>query len=286
MLTRVTYSMVLTIDDSWHAKKESSLHGTLEDGTLPFHSIFALGHAIDVHQRLYGSMSQISAHTSFLAKYLYDCISTLTHFNQQPVCHVYKDPEAVYGDPKTQGATIAFNVQGPDGQLVPFREVEKAANWSNVYIRSGTLCNPGGIATFLNLDAAKLKFAYAQGHRCNSPSAAVQGKYMGVVRVSLGAMSTLSDVNRFLQFLRENYVIDAPWIPTDTLISRVDSQPQAALQCSTTIETGGKTRKLVRRIASRLRVENHDHSCDCRLCVRGFGSVSAIWSSNGRLAGE
>jgi molybdenum cofactor sulfurtransferase len=32
------------------------LHDGLEDGTLPFHSILALGIAIDTHLRLYGSM--------------------------------------------------------------------------------------------------------------------------------------------------------------------------------------------------------------------------------------
>lgn len=33
-----------------------NIHDGLEDGTLPFHSILALGIAIDIHYRLYGSM--------------------------------------------------------------------------------------------------------------------------------------------------------------------------------------------------------------------------------------
>jgi molybdenum cofactor sulfurtransferase len=33
-----------------------NIHDGLEDGTLPFHSILALGLAIDTHIRLYGSM--------------------------------------------------------------------------------------------------------------------------------------------------------------------------------------------------------------------------------------
>jgi molybdenum cofactor sulfurtransferase len=37
-------------------KKDATLHDALEDGTLPFHNIIALGCAIGVHLRLYGSM--------------------------------------------------------------------------------------------------------------------------------------------------------------------------------------------------------------------------------------
>lgn len=42
-----TVDMVLTREIQWHAKKASSIHELLEDGTLPFHSIVALASALD-----------------------------------------------------------------------------------------------------------------------------------------------------------------------------------------------------------------------------------------------
>ncbi|OCL13832.1 PLP-dependent transferase [Glonium stellatum] len=204
-----TVDMIISLGATWHAKKESSLHDRLEDGTLPFHSIFALGHALDVHQQLFESMSRISAHTAYLAKQLFDGMSALTHYNGLPVCRIYRDPEAIYGNPKTQGATIAFNILKPDGALVKFNEIEKSANDNGIYIRAGGLCNPGGIATFLQFDASRLKAAFAAGHRCSQPLVTIDGRPIGVVRVSLGAMSTLSDINTLLTFLRKNYVAES-----------------------------------------------------------------------------
>ncbi|RMX73066.1 hypothetical protein D0869_13980 [Hortaea werneckii] len=203
-----TVDMIISINDTWHAKKDSSIHERLEDGTLPFHSIFALDHAMNVHERLYGPnpMKFISMHTSQLGKQLYDGLSGLKHANGMPVCRIYKDDNAIYGDPTVQGSTIAFNVQLADGSMVGFEEVEEAADERNIYIRSGSLCNPGGMATYLEWSPAEMKAAYAAGHRCSNPTQIMLGKATGVVRASLGAMSTAADVQNFLKFIQEVYV--------------------------------------------------------------------------------
>jgi molybdenum cofactor sulfurtransferase len=206
-----TVEMVVTINDTWHAKKDASVHDRLEDGTLPFHSIFALDHAMNVHERLYGPnpMKFISHHTAQLGKMLYDGLSGLRHANGAPVCHIYKDDNAVYGDPSVQGATIAFNVHHADGSLVGFEDVEEAADDRNIFVRSGSLCNPGGVATYLNWSPAEMKAAFSAGHRCTHPIQIMLGKPTGVVRVSLGAMSTASDVRTLIRFLDEVYAGNA-----------------------------------------------------------------------------
>ncbi|KAJ9659566.1 hypothetical protein H2201_007315 [Coniosporium apollinis] len=201
-----TVDMVVSLNDTWHAKKDYSLHDQLEDGTLPFHSIFALDHAISVHQRLYGSMARISSHTAYLSKLLFDSLSTLAHLNGQPAIQIYKDDSAVYGDPKTQGATIAFNVLRADGTPIGYADVEKAADKHGIYVRSGGLCNPGGVATYLGWEPWEMKAAYTAGHRCSRPTQIVQGKLTGVVRASLGAMSTIADVERLVAFVTETYI--------------------------------------------------------------------------------
>jgi selenocysteine lyase/cysteine desulfurase len=154
-----TVNMVSVIGAAWHRSKalESSaasgssshgggggggggphaLHEGLEDGTLPFHSILALGEAIAVHKRLYGSMANVSRHTTRLARAMYAGMAGLRHPNGQAVCHIYCDDEDAFGDPAKQGATVAFNVFRQDGTYVPYSTVEGMANERRIYIRSG-----------------------------------------------------------------------------------------------------------------------------------------------------
>ena len=208
-----TVDMVVCMKEAWHARKDYTsddhyaLHDQLEDGTLPFHAIFALDVALDVHARLYGSMQRISSHTTYLAKRVYEGLLSVKHHNGVPVCRIYKESSATYGESRTQGATIAFNIQEPDRRLIPYSQVEKLANEHSLYVRSGGLCNPGGIAAYLDLEPWEMKRAYSAGHRCGHPTNIVSGKPTGVVRVSLGAMSTKSDVDKFLDFVRRTFAV-------------------------------------------------------------------------------
>ncbi len=204
-----TVNMVTVLHEASVQRKYGSLHDNLEDGTLPFHSIIALGCAIEVHRRLYGSMKAISNHTSYLAYRLYIGMTSLSHFNGRPLCLIYNDVpmRCAYGDPVTQGATIAFNIMRADGSFVGYSIVEKSANDSGIFLRSGGLCNAGGIATYLQVEPWQFKRAWSGGHRCGEGGTDVlNGKPTGVVRASLGAMTTLADIERFLDFLILEYV--------------------------------------------------------------------------------
>jgi selenocysteine lyase/cysteine desulfurase len=153
-----TVAMVSAIGGAWHLSKglensragrttgdgegegDGALHEGLEDGTLPFHSILALGEAIDVHAELYGSMENVSAHTTALARRLYEGMRRLRYGNGQPLCMVYKAAEGErtgYGDAGRQGATVAFNVFRADGGYESYSTVERLANERGVYVRSG-----------------------------------------------------------------------------------------------------------------------------------------------------
>ncbi|KXT10259.1 hypothetical protein AC579_6611 [Pseudocercospora musae] len=202
-----TVDMVIVVNDAWVDRK-SPLHSRLEDGTLPFTSIFALDIAIDIHKKLYGPtpMKYISMHTSRLIKKLYDELTSLRHTNGVPVVKIYKDLTSIFGESHLQGATIAFNVQKSIGGLVSYMDVEREANEKDIYVRSGSLCNPGGFATYLNWSPKELKEAWNWGHKCSEPEPEFQGKPLGVVRASLGAMSNETDLETFVKFLRETYV--------------------------------------------------------------------------------
>ena len=155
-----TVSMVSTVGGAWHMSKAlesgggaaggaaedeqhggAALHEGLEDGTLPFHSIMALGEAMDVHAELYGPMANVSAHTTALVRRMYLGMRALRYANGHPVCKIYEeegeDDDTGYGDAERQGATVAFNVFRADGGYESYATVERMANERGVYVRSG-----------------------------------------------------------------------------------------------------------------------------------------------------
>ncbi|KAJ5117487.1 hypothetical protein N7448_011119 [Penicillium atrosanguineum] len=198
-----TVDMVIASGAQWHAKKEASIHERFEDGTLPFHSIIALDAAIDTHQRLYGSMANISTHTGFLAKYVYDRLTPLRHFNNAKVCFIY---QSSYGDPTSQGPIIAFNLRNSQGEWVPKTEVEKQAAKQNIQLRSGSACNPGGTASLLGWTTSDLRRHYIAGLRCGDDNDVLEGRPTGILRISLGAMTNRKDVDSLICFIKDFYV--------------------------------------------------------------------------------
>ncbi|KAH7391943.1 pyridoxal phosphate-dependent transferase [Pyrenochaeta sp. MPI-SDFR-AT-0127] len=201
-----TVEMVVCLKEQWHAKKADSLHERLEDGTLPIHSIMALDSAMNIHGELYTSLEQVSKHTTYLAKDLYAGLLALRHGNNRSVCQIYKDPISQYGEPTTQGPIVAFNLQNQYGGWVSNAEVEKLAAIKNFQLRTGGLCNPGGVASSLGLEPWEMRENFSAGQRCGNDNDVIRGKPTGMIRVSLGAMSTLKDVHSFVAFVREFFV--------------------------------------------------------------------------------
>ena len=205
-----TVEMVVCLKEQWHAKKADSLHERLEDGTLPIHSIMALDSAMAVHKELFTSLERVSQHTSFLATKLYNELSSLRHVTGQGVCQIYKDPTSTYDNAATQGPIVAFNLRNETGGWVSNAEVEKLAAIKNFHLRTGGLCNPGGVASSLGLAPWEMHENFSAGQRCGNENDIMRGKPTGMVRVSLGAMSTLNDVDSFVAFVREFFVQSKP----------------------------------------------------------------------------
>ena len=213
--------------DTWHAKKDS-LHSQLEDGTLPFHNIVALGHAMNEHARLYGSMRDLSRHVQYLTGLCENRLRALRHWNGQDVCRLYGRSRPY--DAEGNGPVIAFNVQGANGDFVSATEIEKLCVIKSIQIRTGGLCNPGGIATHLSLGPAEIKKHHANGFHCGGDNDIVHGKPLGVVRISFGAMSSLQDVDKLLTFLMEYFV-------EGTEEDGVDTVPTQASDTKFTVES-------------------------------------------------
>ena len=201
-----TVEMVTVIREQWVSRRETNLHERLEDGTLPFHQIVALDSALAVHAEVYGCQSNITKHTCALAANLYKRLRALRHANGTPVCEIYKDPKSQYGNPKTQGPTVAFNIRNAQGGWVGKSDVEALAVARGIHLRTGGVCNPGGIANVCALEHWEMRRNFAEGMRCGDNFDVLGGKPTGVVRVSLGAMTTQDEVDQFLEFVEAIFV--------------------------------------------------------------------------------
>lgn len=201
-----TVESVTCTNESWHMRKQDSLHEQLEDGTLPIHSIVALGTAFDVHEKLFGSLDRISSHSSFLTNHLYEGLSSLRHANGLPVCTIYKDSRSSYQDASTQGPVVAFNIRNSNDEWVSNAEVEKLAAIRNIQFRTGGLCNPEGIASFLHLEPRDVRRNFFAGQRCGNENDIHEGKPTGAIRLSLGAMSNMQDITAVVRFVEEFFV--------------------------------------------------------------------------------
>jgi len=198
-----TVDMVLCGKEQWHVPKAQSLHESLEDGTLPFHNILALDAAFATHKQLYGSMDQIAKHTAFLAQKLYDGLAALRQPNSEPVCVMHSRGFNSKSTLHLQGPIIAFNLKNSFGAWVSNTEFEKLAAVRKFHIRSGGLCNPGGVAACLKLEPWEMRQNFSSGFRCSTEADIYGGKITGVIRASVGAMSTKSDVEAFISFVEE-----------------------------------------------------------------------------------
>jgi molybdenum cofactor sulfurtransferase len=183
--------------DSFHAPRKE-LHAALEDGTLPFHTILALDPALNHFARLFGTHRSVSRHTSLLTRLTHALLSSLRHDNGRSVCQIYSRPD--------HGPIIAFNLFSAQGSPIGFASFEKLSSLRNISLRTGGMCNPGGLEQYLNLHNWEVERNFEQGKVCGDDMDVVGGKNTGIIRVSFGACSRVEDVCSFVDFVKEFYV--------------------------------------------------------------------------------
>lgn len=200
-------TLASVLERSWHQSKGSlfekglDIRNALEDGTLPFHFILALGISTDVHQEIFGNMKNIPRHTSALTIVLYNRLLELCHEKGFPMVEIYCSPASTFGNPAKHDSTIAFHIRMSTGKYISYSEVEKHAD-IGIYIRSDGMCCPGGITRELKYSQWELLRANSAGHACGYNVVDIVGnKPTGVERVSLGAMTSMGEVDTFINFL-------------------------------------------------------------------------------------
>lgn len=89
---------------------------------------------------------------------------------------------------------------------MPNSFIEYAATKHRISLRTGCMCNPGGVAAILGIQAEMEHFYPGITFEDFEN---IVGRELGVVRLSLGLASDFSDVHHLLSFVREVVACDA-----------------------------------------------------------------------------
>lgn len=169
-----------------------------EDGTVNFLGIAAVPSALEFMAKV--GMGPISRHVSALSRDLHQRLRALRHRNGAPLVDLYGAAGADHG------ATIAFNVLDPAGQVIPYWHVEERAREMRVSLRGGCFCNPGAAERALGIDSdaladclriareRKVEFSHAWLAEC-------LGRPVGALRVSLGWGTNETDISRAVSLI-------------------------------------------------------------------------------------
>jgi selenocysteine lyase/cysteine desulfurase len=183
-------------DKHYPAQNEAAF----EDGTMDYLALPAveigLGHIEAI------GYDTIHERVRCLTGWLLDNLVALRHPNGQPLARVY-GPQTT----DRRGGTVTFNFYDAGGHPIDHRVVEERANAANISLRTGCFCNPGGGEIALGISGTELTSCFRQPKHQTHLTVddfrlCIDGKSSGAVRVSLGLVSNLTDVERFLAFAR------------------------------------------------------------------------------------
>jgi selenocysteine lyase/cysteine desulfurase len=169
-----------------------------EDGTLNYLTL----PAVEIGLRHIRQIGYDAIHTrvTCLVGWTLEKLCSLRHANGKPVVKIYGPVNSVQ-----RGGTIAMNFFDARGHFVDHLKVEERANRENISLRTGCFCNPGGGELALGLSAGELTTCFALKPRMEYQDfrRCIDDKSTGAVRVSVGLVSTFTDVYRLIQFAQE-----------------------------------------------------------------------------------
>ncbi|XP_014598699.1 PREDICTED: molybdenum cofactor sulfurase 1 isoform X1 [Polistes canadensis] len=192
----------VTLSSELFHVKRLNLHQRFEDGTVPFLSIISLQYGLDILSKI--TMKQISSHVFALARYLHHTLLRLRHDNGAPVVKIYSDNN--YEDPNLQGGIITFNILRSNGEYVGYMEVAHMAALFKIHLRTGCFCNPGACQRHLSLKNEDVLKNYDAGYVCGGTADLINGRPTGAVRISIGYMSMIEDIETLLQMITKCFV--------------------------------------------------------------------------------
>ncbi len=172
-----------------------------EDGTVDYLNLPAVTIGLDHVARV--GRRPVHDNVSALTGWLLTQLAELRHADGRPVVQVLGPVTS-----EQRGGTIAMVVRDRDGIAFDGRLVETLANRQRISLRSGCFCNPGAGEAALGLCKADLApwFGRSRTVTFDELSDGMRrdhGAVLAAVRASLGIVSDLEDVRRFLAFLEQ-----------------------------------------------------------------------------------
>ncbi len=169
-----------------------------EDGTLNYLSIPAVSSGLALLREV--GIETIAARVQGLTARILQELLALRHTNGRPLVRIYGPTTMV-----RRGGTVTFNLYDPEGHLLDYRRVEELATAEGIALRTGCFCNPGAGETAEGLTVEDVRAGLAEGDMTLPRFLRViqhrGGKSAGAIRASVGLVSNLEDVRRFVAFL-------------------------------------------------------------------------------------
>src|SRR6516225_1819064 len=171
-----------------------------EDGTLDYLALPAVEIGLQYLEAV--GIERIHERVRCLTGWLLHNLLPLRQSNGAPLVRLYGPPTT-----DRRGGIVTFNFYGADGLAIDHRVVERRANAAGISLRTGCFCNPGGGEIALGLTGTELSTCFRQPEHLTHMTVddfkvCIDGKSTGAVHVSLGMVSNVADVDRFIAFAR------------------------------------------------------------------------------------
>jgi selenocysteine lyase/cysteine desulfurase len=172
-----------------------------EDGTPNFLGIAAIPQGLDFLRSV--GIERIHERVVGLTARLLDILTSLDHENGRNAVELYGPRGS-----DDRGGTVAFNLLDPDGGVVPYGIVERAASEVKISLRGGCFCNPGAAEAAFGLtaeDAYRCFTSMPRGTFTLKRLADCLGNdvAVGALRASVGIATDDADLHRLATFLRD-----------------------------------------------------------------------------------
>jgi selenocysteine lyase/cysteine desulfurase len=192
----------VSVQGGWHRLVDNE--SAFEDGTLNFLGIPDVTTGLAWIGAI--GIDVIHLRVSCLTSWLLDCLAGLKHGNGAPMTRVY-GPR----DGRARGGVVAFNFLDPSGMVVDERAVARDTTAAGISVRTGCFCNPGAGEWAFGLTRQSVRGSLWRGflrrnmHTVDDYLEVIGLPSGGAVRVSLGLVSNLDDVERLLDFAHRTY---------------------------------------------------------------------------------
>jgi len=184
-------------------------HTGFEDGTVDYLGLPAVTIGLN-HLRSVG-IEAIHERVTALADWLLAEMTTLQHSNGAPMVRIFGPTDTV-----DRGATIAFYLLDPAGEVYDVHRVEQLAGELRISLRTGCFCNPGDGEIAHEISRDEMAGCFAESdvpvtlNDCQRLIHDATGKVPNTIRLSLGIASNFADVHRFIRFAEDFRDRDAP----------------------------------------------------------------------------